>query len=285
MSRDEESATVDQVLEAVRADDLQRRLRTISGLTMRIEEVEYNNDEGCYLLDFILRREDGPGRSRLNQRAEDFGLNPSDRFGEHTAALFHPQSNVLLMEYNHRGVKIGRVQEYLSDYRGVAADSFDIAFAVDPQFRASLEAHERVPRSLIVALTPTELTRQDRGAGHSVATARNIHQRTNSNHVLLEITAQGTHGERLNNIVLEELRALWRLATLRPRAIKKLHYKGKTHPDKADDTLNLLEQRLEKTSASLPTTEGRRIPYRSRFDALLAQWQEWRALFAANETT
>lgn len=100
-----------QVLQDIRGLGLADRLKNVSGVLLRLEHCE---QQGPYwLLDFNWIQREGPGRASPDEPVSDFDLEENEGFCAETAALFHPESEFLLLQYNHYGPRTRRIQHYL----------------------------------------------------------------------------------------------------------------------------------------------------------------------------
>ncbi|MDB5596268.1 MAG: hypothetical protein JWM36_3229 [Hyphomicrobiales bacterium] len=102
-----------QVLERIAALPLDKRLRTISGVDLRLEDLLVAGDYA--LADFATIRHEGPGRASVSNPIEDFELEDTEGFGHETALLYSKTSRAIL-QYNHSGPRVARIQTYLSGF-------------------------------------------------------------------------------------------------------------------------------------------------------------------------
>lgn len=79
---------------------------------LRLEDFR---DEGDHVYaDFAVKRfGHGPGRISDNERIAEIALAPGESFGEDTGVLFHRPTASLIVQYNHVGPRLTRIQHYL----------------------------------------------------------------------------------------------------------------------------------------------------------------------------
>lgn len=102
--------------------ELKKRNRNINGTDMRFEDIEKRtkpDGTAFWLIDFInLSNNHGPGKASLDTEIEPFEFD--DELGEkfsYDAAMFYDEnSEYVVLQYNHQGVKSGAIAKYFSAY-------------------------------------------------------------------------------------------------------------------------------------------------------------------------
>lgn len=106
--------TLEEVLTHISSLPLDDRLRDISGCGIRLEDGRQGTSS--WFLDFGALQHDGPGRASPLDPIRDFDLEEHEGFGQETAAYYHINQKAFILQYNHFGPRISKIQAYLSDF-------------------------------------------------------------------------------------------------------------------------------------------------------------------------
>lgn len=106
-------------LEALRLTNLSERARTCGYQEIRLDSIEKkidaNSQDIYWFLRFSRFREDNwPGVASRTEASKDLELETDAVLAEETTMLFSETYNKALVQYNHFGVRITKIQEYLS---------------------------------------------------------------------------------------------------------------------------------------------------------------------------
>ncbi|MEQ9132660.1 MAG: hypothetical protein RJQ08_08465 [Salinisphaeraceae bacterium] len=272
----ENSQPMESVLAKIQGDPIDKRQRLVSQADIRMDDVV--SEDGVWLMDFVLERFEGPGRVTPSAVTQDFNMGKDDRFGEETAALYDPKSGYFLCQYNHRGVKSGRMFGYLAEYDRGHASSYEGNLVLDPKAKAKL-ARMTLARRLLVGIDPGALSKKDRQANLAMSFAADAESRFDANHIEVTVAVRGGPSERLQrNPVTQLLSSLRKITGRSPDAVSKLKYYGKESDDGGIEEIDLLGQRLKMTVPNVPIGQGRRLTREGRYKALRRVWQEWKPI-------
>ncbi|MBX9911463.1 MAG: hypothetical protein K2Z25_22505 [Beijerinckiaceae bacterium] len=104
--------TLPELLESLSNRSIADRIFEGKATGMRLED--YRREGDNYFADFAIKRfGHGPGRLSDDQRIAEIELAPGESFGEDTGVLFHEPTNSLIVQYNHVGPRLTRIQHYL----------------------------------------------------------------------------------------------------------------------------------------------------------------------------
>lgn len=265
---------LEQVLGQIARDQLQDRNRTIKGVEIRTEDIQHH-DGGLWLMDFVLLRYEGPGRAAYDRPTRDFQMGEHERFSEETAALYDPGSGHLLVQYNHRGVRAGRMVDYFGTYGGNNADAYERQVIYDHDVAAKLRSM-RIFRKINVAVDPGAITDADREHGLGLGDTVRLHDRYGGNYIELTLSARYARGPNgLSNRVRDLIERLKGHVDRGEDDVQKLKVRGTEAPDEPAETLDLVAER-KRQSVEIPLGQGRRYPREARYRALRGVWDEWR---------
>lgn len=104
-------AVLAECFKDIHSDPSSREL-LYSDKTIFLEHLSFGPDGEC-AADFTQRSAEGPGYSAPMQPTTDFTLAPGSGFGEHTAVALI--GNYLAVQYNHRGLRAGRIVGYVHE--------------------------------------------------------------------------------------------------------------------------------------------------------------------------
>lgn len=115
VERGRNSNSLEDIIRKIYLDTRGARSREVNSATIIVEDVQQIGNQ--YFVDFTrLRGVHGPGKASETLAVSGFSFGPGEQFAEETALLYDSGLNIVLMQYNHHGVRIGSVSEYLSIY-------------------------------------------------------------------------------------------------------------------------------------------------------------------------
>ncbi|WIV97486.1 DUF6731 family protein [Kinneretia aquatilis] len=92
------------------------RWRPILNQEIALLETRRDPATGFRFLDFVKRREVGPGKIRVNSDLEPFDFARGETFGEETAAIWDETRGWLAVQFNQHGVRAGSIANYFNSY-------------------------------------------------------------------------------------------------------------------------------------------------------------------------
>lgn len=277
VEKTEGSAVLVDVIEQIEAENsLRDRIRIINKAEIRVESVEER--AGLWYIDFVrIRTDHGPGSVTRDEPIQGFEIDEDGGFGEETAALYDPETDYILIQYNHFGVRAGVIAEYFSQYD---TDEVNI-YSFKPKFDEDVERrllNKTITKKLAFTIDVTRMTAQDRRDGHALSDAISYGRNTGADKLKIEISVSGDKGRSLGELATDGLDNLRALVGNNPDAITKLEVAGKDDRDTATELLDLIGHRLTKEHNNLQLGADLRYPKDVRWQALLRTKRSWNAL-------
>lgn len=270
----DKSGNLEDLLRQIRSDKLSDRVRTVGFSDMRIEDVTHKN--GLWFFDFgKFREQHGPGKASKSTPVQGFSFKKGEVFCEETACLYIPKTRHLLIQYNHHGARVGKIQEYLNIY-----DNSDIyTFEFVPKYDETVERKFRnraATKKIIFEIDPRFLNQSDRIAGTALTHALDLGQQSGGEKVELVISAGKPKKRYLSNFVDRTAETLKRIAGLNPNGVTKLKVGVLENLDSRMEVLDLIEQRLVHEFNDIPLGSDLRFPKDERYKALQRAYNGWK---------
>lgn len=270
------SAPLEQQIEALYARNLEQRVRNVMGVEARLESLQKTN--GYYLLDFArLRHEHGPGRASRKDPVKGFGLSAGECFGEETAALYVPKRRHLLVQYNHHGVRSGRLAQYLSMIDDKPDNEYSFELRYDEAVEQKLQ-RKKIIRSLHFKVLSAGLPSVDDASNLSVTSAvKSIGKEFGAE--TLDITISAGVGRKTSlapKSVQEALKWLGNRLGVDAESVSAIDVTGKDDPDTKSELLHLLGHRLKVEFNDLKLDSDLRYPVDQRWYALERAYHTWK---------
>lgn len=269
------SADLEDVLQKIESDgDLRSRIRLISQVELRAETVE--RQDGVWLLDFVrIRTSHGPGKVGRDSEVEGFSFDEEEGFGEETAALYDPATGYVLVQYNHFGVRVNAIADYLSAYDEVENN----LYTFKPKFDEGVERRllkQGVTRKLSFAIDLSRMSDQDRQRGLPLTEAIELGRKSGADRVRIEISVQGGRDKSLLQSVQGTIDSLRGIFGQNPAAVRRLEVSGKEDEDAVTEVLDLLGHKLSVEINDLQLGNDLRFPRSERWRALLRAKNGWK---------
>lgn len=269
------SAALESVLHKVESEsNLRRRIRLINQVELRAESVEHQ--DGVWLLDFVrIRTSNGPGKVGRDSEVEGFSFEEEEGFGEETAALYDPATGYMLVQYNHFGVRVNAIADYLSAYDGVENN----LYTFKPKFDEGVERRllkQGVTRKLAFAIDLSRMSDQDRQRGLPLTEAIELGRKSGADRVRIEISVQGGKDKSLLQPVQNTIDSLRGIFGQNPAAVRKLEVSGKEDEEAVTEVLDLLGHKLSVEINDLVLGDDLRYPRSERWRALLRAKNGWK---------
>jgi len=264
------------LLHEINITPLANRHRGVGARELRVEHIE-QQDNGLWAIDFgSFRGGSGPGKATLEEPIEGIDIGNDQDFVEETACIFDPDSNHLIVQYNHYGAKIGAIQEFFNTFNNQGNFYFDFIPAYDADTEQQFE-NRQANRRIKFAIDPRMFDEGDFQRGTPLASAIAMGRDTNSARLELSISVSRERNRRLSQLTDGILTALKNKAENEPDAVSKLEV-GIENIDGRLQVLDLIGQRLLRTF-DIELGNDRRLPRNDRYAALELSLNEWRYRF------
>lgn len=246
-------------IEAVIALPLEQRYREVNEKGRRLDD--YERRDGCFLLNFVTGRYDGPGRASPQAAVAPIALAPNETFAYETAMLYAPAERMVLVESSVGGMGASAIAHYFKEFANPDTN-YTLVPWLDKEAAARARNHQTIRKwKLRVAVGP--VTEVDRASGLGSIKAFGADYGAGS--IDLEIKAQ--RGRTLS------LANLWNSITHimgddNENNVTQLIVTGRENDDDPMEPIDLIKHQ-EKRGRSLPVDAAeRKILYGVRWDAL-----------------
>ena len=262
------------VFERLRESPLADREKEINNKPVFLETCDQGRN-GSYELNFTQRRvQNGPGYSKRGEFTTDFFLEEDAGFGEQTAAIWS-ESGHLVVQYNHYGVRISTIREYLQSFLRPNPDGIFPALSLDPVVATDAYVRLRNSREQTRFKCAIDVNRLAMAADANDVPLQSLLQlgnETNAGKVTLTLTlGHGPRGRSLLGIreFVDRLR--------RNNLADRIEVNARNNVDGRIEVLDLLEQRemRQVPNTELNFTQGGRCDYESRIAALRREFNRW----------
>lgn len=276
---------LEDLLERIHGNALGDRLKTVGNQDVRLEVVapprSQANNSPYWLLDFTkIRYENGPGKASREEPIEGFELDEDQGFGEETSALYDPQRQVILIQYNHHGVRSGIIKNYFGVYGHNQNEFGSYEFNIRMDENADVRfAQKQIITKMHFKIAPPKMSAQQRhgnvSLGRSLAVSDNLGAET------IEVVVSAGRGANAA-LSFDRVTALARnLMGMRQHGgvgdaiVSKLEVVGRETLAEPLDVVDLLKPKLEQRIGDLILGPDRRYTRRSRWDGLLRARNGW----------
>lgn len=266
--RHQNSAPLEQLLRQIEVTPLVRRDRRLGHVEVRCEAVRRRRN-GTWFMDFVrLRFDHGPGRVHRSRPIRGFNLRQHEGFGEETAALYDPVSHYMLIQYNHHGVRAGKIQEYICEFVHDPPYAFELIPKYDEETERRLQ-RKTIFRRLDFKIATRGMNAGDRRAGIALTDAIEMGNRFGAEDITISLSAgRGRPRGLIVQSVTEALNWLRRSHGLDPDSVSRIVVTGRDAIDSETEILDLLAQRLITEFQDLPVGRDLRYPRNARWSAL-----------------
>lgn len=276
---------LDVALPLIAAEDLEARVKDVSGNRVRIEQItppkSIGNESPYWLLNFTkFRFENCPGKVGLNTPIEGFDIGKDEGFGEETAAIYDPKSKFMIIQYHHSGVRASAIESYLSNYfhDSDQVTGYELKVKLDPTAEAKL-AKKKFITKVKLKIAPAQITKEFHDQNLSLGQVLDIGSNTKSKDVELILAAD--RGENLSDKFIMPLITF--LKNLRQfdldndsAAMTKFEVCGRNEKEDRADAINMLAPKLKLVIDGLTVGGDKRYTIRSRWDGLLRAATGWK---------
>lgn len=272
---DDKSKPIDQLLEAVRTQPIESRLRNINNRDMRLDHVEQAAN-GLWKLDFtVLRFDNGPGRASRDAPLRDFDLHEGEGFGEGTAAIYDPSSGHIALQYNHYGARASAICAYLSTL-DEKPNGYEFRISLNDTALARLKKKTVFTR-LELKVAPAQLSGAFKKANVSLCSALAAQQDTFGGDFISIEVGLDRQSKKSTLPIANTLKSLIQLAQGERDAVKRLQVSGKDSEVSPIDVVDLLEEARTTTFKDLPLSLGLRYPLEDRLLRIERALRGWKA--------
>jgi hypothetical protein len=209
-----------------------------------------------------------PAKAGMDGSLEPFEFEDDEGLGEESAFLYHRQTRVLVMQYNHFGMTptlFARYIERMGDLDGM----IDFNPAIRPDAINRLANIEQI-RRLEIGLAGVDNSTAFDEQGNSLSGIIDVLDAFRAPSANITVSMGHEPGGMARQTVTRTLNALLRNHA---STIRKLKVSG--IEDDQSQIIDLIEDRLVEM-AEIELDEHRRLPYQSRREALHAAWSEHR---------
>lgn len=271
--------SLEEILVDIEFDDLESRLRIIDKNPVRIEHIEKSED-GMWLMDFVkLRDVHGPGKASMGSPVQGFEFEEGEVFCEETAALYSPETNHIIIQYNHFGVRHSAIEEYFSSY----VESENNIYGLKPKYDDEVDnkfRNRKNIRKLKVGLDPRLLSQKDADAGTALSKAIEIGSESNGATIDITISAGVDKKRFLDRESISGFISKVRgISEQKPDSIRHLEVGIVGDIDSKMQVLDLIAPRLSKIYQDIKLDSDKRWPRKERYNRLLKAYRSWEKKF------
>lgn len=277
VKRLDKAARLEKIIKDIKgSSSLKARVRNVSGRSIRVESVSWRKDIQCWLLDFVLFRDGhGPGKASFTNPIQGHSYKAGEYPAEDTAALFHPKTSHLIVQYNHQGVRVGSAIQYLMSYRADQTNAYDVEVLYD-QSAIDRFNNRAGSKLLTVKVAPQELKASDWDGDTPIGSGVRSGQKAGAKEVTISMT-MGRQKKFLGSVVETQLNRLKRLiGNGKTDGILSVKVGVAASLDAAMETIDLMSERLE-FARELELGPDRRIPRSERWNCLIAAFNKWKS--------
>ncbi len=270
----DKSGNFEDLLTQIIDDKLSLRVRSVGFTDMRIEDLKQEN--GLWFIDFgKFRNQHGPGKASPQKPVEGFVFEENEVFCEETACLYIPDTGHLIVQYNHHGARVAKIQEYLNIYDSNNSYTFELL----PKYDESTERkfkNRAATKRIEFEIDPRFLNESDKVAGTALAQALDLGQQSQGEKVTLSISAGLSKKNFLNSFIDKTAEILKKKAGANPDGVTKLRVGVLENLDGRIETLDLIAQRLVHEFSDIPLGRDLRFPRTERYKALERASNGWK---------
>jgi hypothetical protein len=251
-----------------------RRWRRFMGGDVALLDTRHMAAQGIWLLDFVKRREVGPGKLRVSGDIESFEFRAGENFGEETAALIDMERGWMAVQWNLHGVRPQSTAEYLNVYEPDEVGDFILTPKLDPRVVERLRRKDHLRVAEIKVKLTNEVTRVMRDSGMGLGEALVRAGRESETATL----AVELNMSRQAGFLRGSVAALCAgLAALGGDDVKTVKIKAREGDVGQDEIIDMLEERITaKYSSDDLDVVGGRYTQDSRWRSLMRLHTGWR---------
>lgn len=274
VKKHEKSGDIEDLLSHIQSDTLSARIRSVGFTDMRIEDIEEKN--GLWFFDFgKFRSQHGPGKASKSTPVQGFSFRKGEVFCEETACLYNPKSGHMIIQYNHHGARVGKIQEYLNAYDGNNSYTFELIPKYDETVERKFQ-NRAATKKIIFEIDPRFLNQSDKVSGTALTHALELGKQSHGEKVELTISAGKPKKNYLSQFIDKTADVLKHKAGENPDGITKLKVGVLENVDSRMEVLDLIAQRLVHEFNDIPLGADLRFPKSERYKALERAHNGWK---------
>ena len=237
-------------IEAAIGLPLDQRYREVNEKGRRLDD--YERRDGCFLLNFVTGRYDGPGRASPQAAVAPITLAPDETFAYETAMLYDPAERMVLVEVAVGGMGASAVANYFESFANPDTN-YTLVPWLDMEAAARARNHQTIRKwKLRVAMGP--VTDVDRASG--LGSIKAFGADYGAGFIDIEIKSQRERGRTLS------LTNLWNSITHimgddNENNVTQLIVTGRENDDDPMEPIDLIKHQ-EKRDRSLPVDAAER---------------------------
>lgn len=277
VSRSETLPLLETLIKNISAQPLDKRLRQVTTRPIRLEEsvAPDKNFQGVWRLSFLKFRAEGPGRVSLGKAAESITLEEGESFSEDTAALYDPEKNVLILQYNHYGPRAQAIEDYFTVYSGQEHANYSFQLQINRDAQARLK-NKKVFTRLKFRIAPDQISKHWKEANIGLSTAfKRTAKIADGDWITVEIGLDRKEYNRSLDL-FDNLKGFIGLVDEPREAVSQLEITGREDVGFAIDPVDLLKERVRRSYNNLDLDMGRRIPMETRWNCLYDAYSTWK---------
>lgn len=270
------SQPLEEVLEQIEQTGLVDRMRQGMYGQIRVDTIVKRN--GFWFMDFVkFRNNSGPGRTHPERPVEGFHFEDGECFGEETAALYNPDNNYILIQYNHHGVRHGSVAKYFQMANNHHVNLYELAPKFDDDIQRKYDS-KTIFRRVEFSVASRCLNEGDRQNGLALNKALDIGATHGADKIKITMSAERQNRTGLSfEAVKNTVQQISNLIGLGAEAVDKLEVSGRDSEDAPIEVLDFIGQRL-CLYYDVPSGPDLRLPMETRFNFLIDAHRQWGAI-------
>jgi hypothetical protein len=273
----------EKALEAIWNLPQANRLGTLRQFGVRLESLALTG--GVYEMEFSKPVYQDLGKLSGTAPTSAIPLGNDEDFGTFTAAVYDPNTEYLLLEYNHSGARVGYIRDYLSEFSS-HAKGYDLNIKTKDRATIKSISNRDIPK-MHLTIAPKKLTVADRARGQSLLTSiLSVSDSMEGDTIQLTVSCRqlkGTDNRRaklgLEQSNLEEFAEFADYMKTRNPSAFRLKFIAKDNKNVTEDVLNFLGMKLEYERFLNEAASGpRKYPLQDKLQIIHEARTAWKSL-------
>jgi hypothetical protein len=269
-------------LESVMALPKQEWARTLIKHGVRLEHLNVTS-KGIYELEFSKPIYQDIGTLSESEALSPIPLREDQDFGTYTAALYIPEKQYLLLEFNFSGAREGRIRDYVSAFSQVDGKGYQFSQKLLDGITAKAIKKRNIPK-LEMTIAPSQLSTACRDRYSLEGIIKNFGTGLGADTVQIAISCRQVRGtkKRKEKLGLDpkavERMALeaYKLHTQHPNVMRRAIFIAKDEIGHAEEILSFTGLRLEHARILTEHTGDRKYPLNEKLEVLYEALGAWR---------
>lgn len=265
--------SMESLINVINQDELESRIRGAGTAEVRLDAIvkkKLKDGTRLWYLDFTRFRDRyGPGKTKRHSAVADIPMEQDEFFGEEAAALYLPDYDYILVQYNHFGVRPSSMETYFSNYLMNEVNVYSFSVTLDMEADQRFRRQNQI-RRFEIGVDLNKMSRADRQAGSSLGeiVQAGVDMEGARMKIILSVGRQraGLSGgvkAAIENLVLGN------------DAITTAQVTGRETASGETETVDLIEQKLVHVDEITPN-DSRRLAKEDRFKLLKRAHTKWR---------